>query len=100
MQFKKGNSGNPAGRPKGTPNKATATVKKLVANFLFDNFEKFTQEAANLEGKEFCAVYLKLIDFELPKLSRQATAVNFSDLSEQEAEQVLELLAQKIKDEK
>jgi len=41
-----------------------------------------------------------LKDFELPKLSRQATAVNFSDLSEQEAEQVLELLAQKIKDEK
>lgn len=99
MPFQKGESGNKNGRPKGSPNKATTTVKKLVASFLTENFERFKMEAASLEGKEFCMMYLKMIDFEVPRLSRQATAVDFSQLSEQEAEQVLDLLAEKIRNE-
>ncbi len=58
--FKKGVSGNPNGRPKGSVNKNKALVTAFVDITITNHFEKFTDELNKLKGKEFIEVFLRL----------------------------------------
>ena len=46
---KKGTVNNPNGRPKGTPNKRSAELRDLMANFLSGNFNRFIQDMSVIE---------------------------------------------------
>jgi hypothetical protein len=67
MPFAKGKSGNPHGRPQGSPNKATADIRELLLQFAKDNFEQFAKNFDSLTPEQYCAVYLKLFALVLPK---------------------------------
>jgi hypothetical protein len=67
MKYTKGQSGNPNGRPKGSPNKIPADVRALLMCFVNDGFEKFEKDFDSLTPKQYCAVYLKLLALVLPK---------------------------------
>jgi hypothetical protein len=61
------------GRPKGAPNKSTAIVREAIARMAEDNAENFnlwlTQVAASSPEKA-CDIYLKAIEYHIPKLAR------------------------------
>jgi hypothetical protein len=61
------------GRPRGSVNKATARVREAMANMAEDNAENFakwlTEVAANSPEKA-CDIYLKAIEYHIPKLAR------------------------------
>lgn len=87
MPFKKGVSGNPNGRTKGTPNAITRELRQRVQELLEKHFDKVAANIEALEPKEQIAVWLKLAEFVLPKLQRTEM-----DVYTEEKENVLDRL--------
>jgi hypothetical protein len=65
-QFKAGHA-KAGGRTKGSKNKATAKIKERVQSFIDDNFDSMQEDLKQLEPLERVKVYLKLMEFVLPK---------------------------------
>lgn len=83
------------GRQKGVRNKNTEMKDKL-RDFVIDNFEDFCTSYGKLTAKEKCRIYMKALEFVVPKVS----AIKFEE--SKDANSALELLkiAAKYKDEK
>lgn len=62
------------GRKAGTRNK-NAEMKDNMRNFALDNFDDFKEAYKELSAREKCCVYLKVVDFVVPKVS----SVKFED---------------------
>ena len=71
MAFKKGMSGNPKGKPKGSQNEVTAKVKEAFSTLLQSNLDQLKVDIENLSAKERIMVLLNLAEFVVPKLSRE-----------------------------
>ena len=52
MAFKKGQSGNPNGRPKGTRNKTTLELRQKVASLIDGQMETIFKDFQSLAPKE------------------------------------------------
>lgn len=67
MPFKKGQSGNPAGKKKGTNNKISSEQRDYLRHYLLANKSKFEKEMANLNGRNYVQTYIALMHYILPK---------------------------------
>lgn len=70
MAFKKGQSGNPSGRKKGSKNMATMEKRGLINYLKEEGADRFLQELNTLEGKEYCKIYKDVIEIAFPKQAR------------------------------
>lgn len=62
-----------AGRPKGSPNKATKQIREAVAKIVDDNTEnlqKWMDQLAEESPEKAANLMVKLMEFTLPKLAR------------------------------
>lgn len=78
MPVKKGKTNNPNGRPKGSKNVATTKVREAMAKFANETVDDFTgwlKEVAQDDKKGACELYLKVIEYHIPKLSRVESKV-------------------------
>jgi hypothetical protein len=66
MPFQKGQSGNPAGKIKGTTNKVSAAQREYLRDYLFANKSKFEKEMENMTGRSYVLTYLALMQYILP----------------------------------
>lgn len=69
--FKPGQSGNPAGKPKGATNKDTSFIREVLIRFGGDNAEKlqgWLNEVASKDPAKAFELYLKALEFGIPKL--------------------------------
>ena len=66
-RFKKGETGNPAGRPKGVPNKVTMDVRLAIQSIIEDNIGKFQARLDNLEDKDWIKAMTELMKVVAPK---------------------------------
>lgn len=85
--FKKGVSGNPKGRPKGSVNKVRSRVAEAISALLENNLEKFQENFDELEPKERIRILLKLLEFVLPKAQ-----ADYEDDSNEGGDSICELL--------
>lgn len=69
MGQKKGQTGNPNGRPKGIPNKVTGTVKEWIASIIDGNRDQFEQDLKSLQPGERIRVISNLLQYIVPKPS-------------------------------
>lgn len=76
-RWTKGVSGNPNGRPLGSPNKATNQVREAYQKLTEDNLENMTRWLADIAAdnpKEAMELMLKMSEYVLPKLARTEIA--------------------------
>jgi len=69
MAFKKGQSGNPAGRKKGSPNKTTSEIRGTIKSIIDSNFSKsrVTKDLKELSPKQRLDYMLRLMEYVVPK---------------------------------
>jgi hypothetical protein len=70
MAQRKGQTGNPNGRPKGTKNKKTEQWEVLGASIMNEHTEKFNNEMSKLQGEKFMDMYIKVLEYFKPKQNR------------------------------
>ncbi len=59
-----------AGRPKGASNRVTQSLRQQVERLLADNYEQVVNDLKKLSPKDRTDVWLRLLEYSLPKLSR------------------------------
>jgi hypothetical protein len=67
MAQKKGQTGNPNGRPKGTSNKVTTDLRQWVNLIIDNNREQLEKDFDALEPKERWQLIEKLMQYVIPK---------------------------------
>lgn len=75
MAQRKGQTGNPAGRPTGTPNRLTKELRVVLKNILAKEIENIPGTLEKLEPKDRLEMVIKLLPFILPKVE----AVHFKE---------------------
>ena len=68
MKYQKGQSGNPEGRPLGTPNKTTEELRNTVQAFIENNIETMQVNFDLLEPKDKLSFIEKLLNYSLPRI--------------------------------
>lgn len=92
MPFKKGQSGNPTGKRKGTKSRTTIEIQRALLKILDDNLETLINDLKELKPKERSPLLLKLAQHMIP------AAVNPERLTEEQLAQVIEYLEKQRKD--
>lgn len=69
-QFKKGESGNPNGRPKGSTNQRVKQWEVLGEAIMNQHLERFNAMLTTMDDKDFRDTMLDLFEYFQPKLSR------------------------------
>ena len=67
------------GRPPGVPNKATSAVREAIARMADENAENFVgwlNQVAASNPEKACDIYLKAIEYHIPKLARTEVTGN------------------------
>jgi|GEM_PF-1376582 len=78
-KFKPGESGNPDGRPKGTPNRTTAQIKNLLNEFVSQNLDDIQEQYNKLDASEKLQFFEKVLRYVLPRQSSMAVDARLED---------------------
>lgn len=78
MPFKKGQSGNPGGRPQGAVSEKTKAWERLGELITGQFTEDVIKYIESLPGDEKMDAYLKLLDYFKPKLQRSDNTTELS----------------------
>jgi hypothetical protein len=69
MGFKKGQSGNPNGKPIRSMNKTTKEIRESILKIVSKNIERFENELDKLSSKDRVKIIVELIQYITPKVN-------------------------------
>jgi len=93
MPFEKGISGNPNGRPKGSPNRINEAIRQKIISFLDSNFDSIQNDLEKLEARDRVKFYINLLSFGLPKLKSIELSNNPDAITHEDLDLILTMLA-------
>jgi uncharacterized protein (UPF0305 family) len=99
MAQRKGKTGNPAGRPKGTPNKATSEMKGWIAGLINKNRRQLEKDLKALEPRERWQVIEKLMAYTVPKMQSVEARIDLERLSEEDLNVIINELTNNLENE-
>lgn len=99
MGQRKGQTGNPHGRPKGTPNKVTTDLRIWINEILNKNRVQFENDLQNLEPQQRVAIFEKLLSYALPKLQSVEQKIDYNNLSDEQLDMIINQLTQDLNNE-
>ena len=82
MPFKEGKSGNPNGRPKGSANKTTNTIREAFTKLVEDNLENMTtwlESVADTNPEKALNIINQMAEYTTPKLARVENKIETDD---------------------
>ena len=91
--LRKGRTNNPAGRPKGSPNKITTELRTRINDFLSENWDIIEKDFKTLAPRERAMLFEKLLQYCVPRL--QSTDIDLTEtLTDEQIDQIIEKLKQ------
>lgn len=90
--------GRMGGRQKGTPNKVTASVKDWVAQVIDKNRRQMEKDIKTLEPKDRLQMLEKLMQYVVPKQQAVSANVDFSKLSDEQLNNLVDELTKGVGD--
>lgn len=90
-QFKKGKSGNPNGRPRGSINEKTKYIREWIISLIGSNAQSMAEDFKRLPSKEKWRVFAQLMPYATPKQTEATLKadVNFSQLSDEQVDNIV-----------
>lgn len=93
-KYLKGISGNPNGRPKGSKNKKTETIRETFIDFVQNNLDRLQADFDSLEPKDRFKYLFEFTKFFLPNLKSVSFGDTLDEMSESDFEKLIEKLKQ------
>ena len=93
MAFKKGQSGNPAGKRRGTRSRTTIQLQKALLRLLDEHMDKLSEDFGVMKPKERATLLINLAKHVTPP------ALNPDKLTEEQLQQIVEYMQKQRKDE-
>lgn len=90
-QFKKGESGNPKGRPRGSTGEKTKYIRNWITSLVGSNAQSLSENFKHLPSKEKWRVINQLMPYVIPKQTETKVKadVNFSQLSDEQVDNII-----------
>ncbi|MFR9543519.1 MAG: hypothetical protein SNH27_15900 [Rikenellaceae bacterium] len=99
MAQPKGKTGNPNGRPKGSPNKVTTEMKEWVKELIDNNREQLERDLKILDPDERWRVIEKLMSYVMPKMQSVETKIDLNNLTDDQLNAIVGEITKGIDDE-
>lgn len=93
----KGKTNNPNGRPKGTPNKITKSVRAFIVEVVNKNRRQVIKDLKALDPKDRLIMIEKLLQYIVPK--QQAQTIDITNLTDEQITSVIDEISINIEDE-
>ena len=87
-KFKRGNPGKPRGA------KNRAATRKLLADWVHNNWDRFDTEMKTVKGKAFCELFIKVLPFMMP--AYQSINFSLSNMPESDLEFLINHIKQQM----
>lgn len=97
MAQKKGQTGNPHGRPKGSPNKITQKLRSRLEKFLAKNWNGLETDFKKLKPVERVQIYEKLLKLILPTqvAGEFDIEIELNELTDQQLKQITQAIIER-----
>lgn len=89
MAFRKGHSGNPAGRRPGTKNKIGAALRQRIEAFLSEQFDMIASDFTAMQPAERQKLFIALLPYCIGKKQDLSIDTQLSHLSDTQLDMIL-----------
>lgn len=96
MAFKKGKSGNPNGRPKGSTSKLSRETRELIHDIVQKGLEQIETDLEKLSASARVRVLIDLLPYDIPRLQNTTLKNDIEKLTPEQLEQLADTIIQKM----